>query len=97
MLVADFPTYAERTEFYKNHALAIRRVSVQAVRVRDASVRKMALELSNICAPSPALEDPTPQFQKINDVFNKLQPRIGELLRTLDDEDIREFEAESGN
>ena len=74
----------------QDQLLASQRVSTLSVRVRDPLVREMAERIRNYAAQAtvgPTREDSLSGRMKMSDEFGKLQPRIGEILRTLDDEE----------
>jgi hypothetical protein len=66
--------------------------------IRDASVREMVERIRKFANETLVTPEPGTSIlagANMSHVFDELQPRIGELLRTLDDEDIDQFQATS--
>lgn len=70
--------------------LAMRRTSILSLRVRDASLRELVQTFKTYAAQttiSMNRELGNSAMQNAADSFEKVQERIGKLLRTLDDEE----------
>jgi hypothetical protein len=73
-----------------------RRTSMFKVRVRDGSLRDMVGKLSNLCAQvaiSIDRDHSNGAMMEAGELFEKVQERIGELIRTINDEEQAAVEA----
>lgn len=94
----DMMTYRRSSEWQKtlfpedlneNNRLAVARTSILAVRVQDASVREMVESFKSEPASvteSVSLDESRSAMSRMGSIFEKLNQRIGELLRKIDEE-----------
>jgi len=82
-------------ELYDKSQVAMRRTAMFQVRVRDASLREMADDLRKLSAQvtvGTSKSESDSAMLDAADLFVQVQERIGEILRTLDDEEAAPLE-----
>jgi hypothetical protein len=80
----------------ENRGLAMRRTAMLGVRVRDSSLRTLTTMLREHATNADTGRDRDAIFAEISKmatVFQQIQERVGELLRTLDDEELDQTSA----